>query len=227
MLRKLLLTSMLIGSAFTAQAGIITAEQSANSAWIDTNFSEYELSFDKFDTLGGTRTLTKIHFELFGETKKDFFAENTSLSSGSNFEVDLGTRLKLTTVVGLTELVTTLPQYISNFTLAVYDGQTDYLGTSGLTAKGLYASKTETKTITDQSLLGLFIGTGQVSTYLSGTSRDGTMTSGGNITTNIKTQGAAKASVRYEYELKQVSTPASVGLFGLGLLCMSLRARRK
>jgi hypothetical protein len=218
---------MLIGSAFTAQAGIITAEQSASSNWVDTNFSQHKLNFDQFDTLGGTRTLTKIHFELFGETKKDFFAENTSTSSDSDFDVDLGTRLKLTTVVGLTELVTTLPRYISEFTLDVYDGQTDYLGASGLTAKGLYANKTEVKTITDQNLLGLFIGTGQVTTYLSGTSRDSITTSGGNITNNIKTQGAAKASVRYEYELKQVSTPASVGLFGLGLLCMSLRARRK
>lgn len=227
MLRKLILTSMLIGSAFTAQAGIITAEQSASSNWVDTNFSQYQLSFDQFDTMGGSRTLTKIHFELFGETKKDFFAENTSASSGSNFEVELGTRLKLTTVFGLTELVTTLPEYLGNFSLAVFDGQLDYSGNSGLTASGLYADKTETKTITAQNILTLFTGTGTVSTYLSGTSRDATITSGGNITTNIKTQGAAKASVRYEYELKQVSTPASVGLFGLGLLCMSLRARRK
>ncbi len=226
MLRKLTLTSMLLGCALTAQAGVLTPAQQVSSGWIDTNFGEYRVQFDKFDTQGGSRMLKKIHFQLLGETTKDFYAENTSSSSGAAFDVVLGTKLKLTTFGGI-ELISTLPEYEASFILSTFDGSIDYTGYSGLKNLGLYAKKLMQSSITSQSLLTMFSGPGSISTVLWGTSRDAVITTGGNVTNSVRTKGAATAYVQYEYELQQVSAPATLGLFGLGLLGLMLRARRK
>ncbi len=50
MLRKLILTTALIGSTFVAQAGVLTPVQQVNSNWLDTNFGEYSVQFNRFDT---------------------------------------------------------------------------------------------------------------------------------------------------------------------------------
>lgn len=226
MLRKFILTTALIGSTFVAQAGVLTPVQQVSSNWLDTNFGEYSVQFNRFDTQGGTRILKKIHFKLFGETQKDFFAENTSTSSAAEFDVALGTKLKLTTGNAL-ELVSTLPEYEASFSLATFDGNLDYNGVSGLNNLGLYASKLAQTTITSQNLLAMFTGAGTISTFLWGKSNDALVTTGGNLTNNIKTKAAATAYIQYEYELQQVSAPATLGLMGLGFIGLMLRTRRQ
>lgn len=226
MLGKSILASVLFSCTLTAQAGVLTPIQQVSSNWLDTNFGEYSVKFNQFDSMGGTRILKKIHFKLFGETTKDFYAENTSTSSDAAFDVELGTKLKLTTFGGF-ELISTLPEYQASFNLATFDGTLDYTGLSGLSNLSLLASQLTQATITNQSLLALFTGSGTVSTFLWGKSNDAVITTGGNVTNNVKTKAAATAYIQYEYELQQVSSPATLTLCGLGFIGLMLRTRRK
>lgn len=227
MLKKLIAVVSFCSLSFASQAALLPVQtKDIGEAYLPTDFTA-QLTFDQFDTLGGTRTLTKIHFGLLGKTLKRLELENNSTNSASVVEADLQTRLILKTA-GDVELITALPAWSDRYSLAVFDGTLDYLGASGVTVASREASKREDKTVSLQSVLNLFTGTGTITTNLFGTARDLFSFSGGNVASNVETKAHGTVYVQYEYELTTtpVSEPGTIAVFGLALAGLALRARR-
>lgn len=227
MLKKFVTAIAFCGLSFASQAALLPI-QTQDSGFIDTNFENKALTFDKFDTLGGTRYLTKIHFGLFGQTTKDLKSENLSTSSGSHVGVNLQTFLQLKTGADF-ELISVLPGKKAEFDLEVFDNSQDYAGTSGRTLAGLSAERREDRAITLQSILDLFTGSGTINTFLYGNSDDWFNTTGGNVVNSVATQGRGTVYVQYEYQTRTttVPEPGTLAVFGLGLAGLALRARRR
>lgn len=227
MFRKLLLGAALLGSlALPAQAGLIT--QSADIDYTDTDFSTVALSFQQFDTLGGTRQLDSIGFSLFGEVLSTARVENLSGSSGSNINVLINALLRLTSNTGQS-LVTSLPSLSESFSATVFDGQLDFAGTSGKTFDSLYSSNTGTSLITDANILSLFIGDGIVSTLLDGTA-DTRAAGGGNIIAGFETDARGAITMNYNFSevpTTNVSEPTHLALLGLGMMGLAASRRRR
>jgi len=226
MFKKLLLTSALfIGLSAGANAGIIT--QSSDVSYTDTDFSGVTLSFDQFDDLGGTRVLDSIEFTLFGELLSTARVENLSSSSASLITMTIRALLSLTTITG-DSLVSTLPSLERTFDADVFDGVIDFDETSGRTFEDLYTSNTNSNIITDSTIMSLFLGTGNINTFLSGLA-DTSTTGGGNILSGFETDARGYVDVVYNYSevpTTEVSEPHNAALLGLGLAGMFF-ARRK
>jgi hypothetical protein len=228
MLKKLVAVVTLCGLSFASQAALLPVQiKDIGEAYQATDFTA-QLEFDQFDTLGGTRYLTKIKFGLLGKTIKRLELENNSTNSASKVEADLQTRLVLRTA-GNVELITALPAWDDVFNLDVFDGTLDYLGTSGVTVASREATKREDKDVTLQSILNLFTGTGTITTNLFGSARDLFGFSGGNVASNVETRAHGTVFVQYEYALTKtpVSEPGTIAIFGLALAGLAVRARRR
>ncbi len=228
MLKKLVAAVTFCGLSFASQAALLPVQiKDIGEAYKATDFTA-QLNFDQFDTLGGTRYLTKIHFGLLGKTIKRLELENNSVNSASNVEVDLQTKLILRTAGGI-ELITALPKWDDVYNLAVFDNVADFGGLSGVTIASRGAEKREDRTITLQNILDLFTGNGSISTNLFGSARDLFNFGGGNVTSNVQTKAHGTVYVQYEYETRttQVSEPGTIAVFGLALAGLALRARRR
>ncbi len=226
MLKKLVAAVTFCGLSFASQAALLPVQiKDIGEAYKATDFTA-QLNFDQFDTLGGTRYLTKIHFGLLGKTIKRLELENNSVNSASGVEVDLQTKLILRTAGGI-ELITALPQWDDVYNLAIFDGVADFNGSSGITIASRGAEKREDKTITLQSILNLFTGNGTISTNLFGSARDLFNFGGGNVTSNVQTKAHGTVYVQYEYATRSVPEPTTLAVFGLGLAGLALRARRR
>ncbi|MDP5339261.1 MAG: choice-of-anchor E domain-containing protein [Nodularia sp. (in: cyanobacteria)] len=108
-----------------------------------------------------------------------------------------------------------------SYTVAAYDGTTDFGGTSGMIVEGLKAEGSATKTFTGDDL-NVFIGTGNLD-FLFTALAQSTVTGGGNMRSYVDTLAKANLSLTYNYDpLTTVPEPSAllgIGLFaGIGVL---------
>lgn len=230
MFKKTLATAatLLALASGAANAAVITDTVEADRA--ATNFTDQVLTFDKFDTLGGTRELVAVNISLFGEIDGVAKVENFSASSGAEITALISALLKLTSFDG-TQLVTALPEVYKEFSASAFDGEADWAGTSGHTFDDVYANATQANYITDQAILDMFTGTGAIDTYLSA-SANTQASGGGNIFSGFETFADGAVTITYEHKAvtppdQNVTVPVSSSFLLLGAGMLGLASRRK
>lgn len=219
----------------TTFAGIVATSGVANAASLTsssstvfkpTNISDSPLSVQQFDTsLGALKSVT---IEFTGDLLGTAEFENRSPSS-TPVTVNLGSNLGLK--LNNQSLFALNPQNSFNYQVGGFDGTIDFGGTSGKSITGLSASKSDTKTYTDNQFLQSFIGTGNLE-FLFSAFAQSEVTGSGNMISSITTEAKAGIKVTYDYEaLKTVPEPSAViglGLIaGIGMLSKNKKIRLK
>lgn len=240
--KSLKLSAMILTLAFAANANaalISTPTQSAfndvnndnvltSADYLNPNF-DYTLSVDKFDERLGS--LVSVNISLNGFMEGTLRFENKSQNATSRVRGSVSSFLELFTIGGIS-LVNVLPEFeTGSISLGVFDGANDFSGTSGATVETAPnpITATESVTLTDSSLLSLFVGAGQIDLNVFALSGGGTNNFGGDIDTSNSVRSAASIDINYVYDNTpvNVNTPATLALFGLSLAFAGFRARSK
>lgn len=231
MFKKSLVVAATLLAMASGAANAATISQTVEGDRSATNFTDQVLTFDKFDTLGGTRELTGISFQLTGEIDGIAKVENLSANSGAEITALVSALLSLTSING-DQLVTSLPEVYKEFSATAFDGAVDWMGTSGHTFNDVYASNSETNYIYDQAVLDLFTGAGSIDTYLSASAIT-QATGGGNVFSGFETFADGSVTVSYAYQAVtpdpelEVSVPVSSTFLLLGAGMLGFAGRRK
>ena len=211
-----------IATAGTASAASLTQTTTftASTGTGDFQITDFDenLSIKKFSPSLGK--LQKVTVDFLGEIQGDGKFENRS-SRPATVNVILGGSLSLDqaqlTPRPLLELT---PKTVKTYTVARFDGKTDYAGASGRTFTGLSASGSGSTTFTDLASLKVFTGTGNLD-FLFSALAESEVRGSGNISSEINTLARGSVTVTYEYK-KTVPEPSVVigmGIFaGLGML---------
>jgi hypothetical protein len=228
--KTLIATATLLALASgAASAGTITHTVEADRA--ATDFNDQALTFEKFDTLGGTRELTSISFSLFGEVDGTAKVENLSDTSGAEITALTSALLTLESYNGH-ELVTALPSVLNEFSATSFDGVVDWAGTSGKTFDNVYSNATEANYIVDEVILDMFTGSGSIDTFLSANANT-QATGGGNIFSGFETFADGAVTITYHHQAvtppseTNASVPVSSTFLLLGASMLGLASRRK
>jgi PEP-CTERM motif len=161
------------------------------------------LEVQQFDPAQGW--LQQVTLTLTGTITGTGRAEATG-SGGTitlNWQTDLSVQLP-----GLdgAALLTVTPQMQRSFTATSYDGNRDYMGSSGISYTGLEATATATYSFDDGATLDLFRGTGHLDLATLSAKRNG-MTGPANLRGGIASQASLLASVTYTYQPLIDETP--------------------
>lgn len=217
MLNRNITLAALLGVLFLfaapgAQAAYI--EHTYSKAFAPTNWTD-TWAVPQFDDLGGTRPLTSIYFELYGQIDTDVrFEHMGDTPQDINWSVS-----------GILELqrpdssviVVTIPTVSGTDSLTAYDGIHDFAGTSGRSYYGLMDQKTENWTSPPPAGdLALFTGAGTINLPISAVATSGGF-GGGNFSLLIATDARAEGKVRYYYN-EEIPEPGTVALMALGLV---------
>lgn len=234
-----LVSSLVFSGAVTAAAITSPSQYVFNDKDGDTDFDSddyfnpnysYTLSANQFDDNGGAFNLLSVTLTLSGFMEGRFELENTSADSGSEVEGLIASLLALSTSTGI-DLVTVLPEFAFERSFTAYDGAIDFNGTSGdiVSASPVPVTDSETVTITDASILALFIGTSTIDLDVDGESNSTLLTDGGSVLNLAKVSSAGTLDIFYTYENAsvRVSSPSTIMLFGLSLALISLRTFRR
>ena len=186
------------------------------------------LTIPKFNpTLGHLNSIT---FRLSGAIAGSAQSENTSPSSGNDITLNLISTLQLFRP-GSTDLanrlVVSTPTEIRTFTASVFDGVTDFAGSSGATFAGLGASKVNKAVFTSDADKALFSGVGNID--LPFTAIGKSKASGGAAVISVfDTLARGDVTVTYNYgpSVPPVPEPRVYGAFG-ALVCVGLAAFRR
>ncbi|HEY9801148.1 MAG TPA: choice-of-anchor E domain-containing protein [Leptolyngbyaceae cyanobacterium] len=202
-------------AASITQTATFTAYTGAGNFQV-TDFDE-TLSIKKFSPALGK--LHKVTVDFFGEIKGDGGFENRS-NRPATINVILSGYLSLTQPeLPPQPLLDLTPKTVRTYTVARYDGTTDFAGASGRTFAGLSASQSGSKTFTDLASLAVFTGTGNLDFFFSAIATSN-VDGPGSISSEINT--LARGSVKVTYKYKTVPEPSVVigmGVFaGLGML---------
>jgi hypothetical protein len=224
MLKKILCGATLLCAAGFSNAASITLVQSASVAVDTTNF-QTDLSFDRFDTMGGTRVLESVTFSIdgsiFGSAEVESRdAEEAVIVTTLSAELSLVDELMNT-------LVVTIPSISNTFNATAYDGSLDFGGTSGMSFLDLSATQYEEATFTDLATLTMFTGADSAN-FVFDAAATSSSTGAGNLTSAFNTSAGGEVQVIYTYSEVPVSAPTHVALLGFGLLAFAgLRKARK
>lgn len=171
-------------------------------------------------------TLTQVQIVLNGDVGGSAGYENTSTTSTSSVTLNLSSTIVLTGPNSL--LIDVVP--LANFSIPavpgvpIYDGFSDYAGTSGATLTNLTGSAMDMDTITNPGdLLAYYTGLGTISFPVTAT---GSSLGGGsgNINTSFSSTAGASIEITYTYDVA-IPEPSSVAIVGLGIIG-TLAARR-
>lgn len=189
---------------------------------VDPNFDTF--FFEQFDTMGGTRALTSAVLTLEGIIKGVAKAENEDGIAKSDIDFSAQVVLDLSSPSGVT-LVSASPIFSESFLAETYDGTTDYDGESGVTYNFSGITDSVTQTITEQSTLSEFIGTGTISMGLDAKSFLEAVFVGGDVTSEIFSDATARSTLVYNYNTVDVAAPGTFIMMGcaLGLVGYSRR----
>ena len=207
-----------MGSAFA-----VTQTHTCTIPLSTTNWTN-ALSVPKFNSSLGT--LNGITFILTGHVEGAAMLENLE-TAAADITVNLSARLTLMRPDNSVLLVS-IPVVSRTENVGSFDGEIDFLGTSGRTYENLSANHSETAVLLAPSAdLGLFTGTGNINLPI----RAEGFSSGegaGNLLLQFRTLASAQAQVKYDY----TAVPEPPGLLAMmagigGLAGLLMRGSRR
>ena len=183
------------------------------------------VTIPKFDSSLGA--LNSVTFRLSGTVQGSAQSENTSPSAGNDITLNLSAALQLFrpgTLDLAHRLAVTTPAVANTFAASVYDGVTDFAGTSGVTYAGLTATKVNKAVYSSDADLALFTGLGTIDLPLTAIGKS-KATGGGSAISVFDTQARGEVTVTYNYG-PAVPEPRVYGAFGV-VVCVGLAALRR
>ena len=181
--------------------------------------------FPKFDTAGGTKTLTSIDFTLGGQVFGTAKGESQD-ASASVLTLTLEAKLTLARPGFSGNILISIPTIDSTFNATAFDGVNDFDGTSGVTFLSVASSTTaDTQSLSGGADLALFTGAGNISLPI--IAKGQSSGSGpGSFLQQFTTQASANASVSYNYTTSGVPEPKVYGAIG-AVACLGLLGYRR
>ena len=181
--------------------------------------------FPKFDTAGGTKTLTSIDFTLGGQVFGTAKGESQD-ASASVLTLTLEAKLTLARPGFSGNILVSIPTIDSTFNATAFDGVNDFGGTSGVTFNEVASSTSaDTQSLSGGADLALFTGSGNISLPI--IAKGQSSGSGpGSFLQQFTTQASASASVSYNYTTSGVPEPKVYGAIG-AVACLGLLGYRR
>jgi hypothetical protein len=181
------------------------------------------MTFNQFDTLGGTLTLVEVDWALQGYVSGTSQAENTDPDHGHLLT------LNLSTVVSLYDPSSVLlgsitPTANKTFNATLFDGKLDFGGTSGVTYSGLSGTLFTSGALV--SGLAPYIGLGTIN-YGASSKGASSASGSGNMVSAFTTYGKAIGGVRYGYTQKNLIPEPGTGALMLAGLAGAVLLRRR
>lgn len=158
-----------------------------------TNFQLQGL-LDQFDPALGQ--LQSIEIRHDGSITSEIQVENFSQEAGSNISGTVSGTLNLV-APGVDDTLT-ISGYAGSFQAGVYDGNTDFSGSSGKSFGQQTANGTKTLTLTGAAIND-YIGTGQVTVHENAIATSNA-TGGGNLDVRVRSTGSSTITVIYHYK---------------------------
>ena len=181
------------------------------TAQYKTNWSSpFQCNFKKFDPQLGK--LKSIKFILDGSVlgnikieRKDNDDQNINVKSIARAEILMGNPFDPTVT-----LIAILPEAVINDNLPKFDGIADFAGTSGKSNIGIKGQATNSITITTDSVISNYIGTGTSNiTIPITTTGKSSCEGGGNLACENETFSSGVATLIYEYIPKPIAKDAT------------------
>jgi len=216
-----MLKRILCGASLLIAANASFAETLMQEFTIETQTTDISevISFDLFDTVGGTRVLESVAFSLSGAVDGTAQVENLNSSSTA-----INATLAADMFIGSAfdgELVGLAPTITESGMVSGFDGEIDFAGASGLTFLNLNANQFGETLLTDAVSLANYTGTG-TSTLDFWVNATSVITGGGNLTSRFLTSAGGTVNIIYTFSddlsPADVSEPAFLALIGMGLL---------
>lgn len=185
-----------------------------------TNWNQ-TLALPLFNPILGS--LNSVTLQVLGGVYGNVRLENEDASAAA-ISYTLAAQVTATGLSGITVVV--LPAASGTFNASVYDGTTDFGGTSGTTFSGLFNTASNATSSSVLALLAAYTGAGtfNVNVAASGTSSS---SGSGNWLSGFNTRAGALVTVTYDYDAPiQTPEPASFVLAGAGLIAAGLFRRR-
>jgi hypothetical protein len=196
-----------------------------------TNWNK-TITIAKFDPSLGT--LTGVTCTLNGTAQGTARIENTNEDAPNTITAQLAVTETLQKPDGSGPLVQVIPLVNSTATYPIYDGATDFGGTSGVTLPLSTNTATASRTATDAPTLALFIASapGQtVNLPMKAVGTSSVIDESGNVASSFTTRASASVSCQYTYTessiVPQIPTGAVVlAVGGVGALALAATRRR-
>lgn len=209
-----------LAASGAAQAGMLFEEMHmnaidlANTDWMET------VNVNQFDDQGGNRILQQVMITLDGHVEGTAKAESLD-AAPATVALNLGATISLSLMGD--DIAVVLPVAMEEFDAAIFDGDLDFEGPSGMTFDMLEADMSDMASLTSgMDDLSAWIGGGTIA--LDATAMGASSGTGaGNLFLQFETLASAKITVVYKYT--EIPTPGSAALLGAAGLCVTRRRR--